>query len=647
VNLRLPLHAVLAACLALAACGSDPVKQSRELIDQGSGEEALAILAKASRENADNHAYRAEYFRARDLLFAQWLAQAESLRLSAALGPAEALYRLVLRYEPADARAEAGLARIETDKRHSHAVADASRLVDEQKYDAAESALREVLNENPQRRDARRLQRAIEEKTRRPAVDALRLRSPVSSPITLELRDVALRSAFEVLSRMTSLNFLFDKDVRADQRTTVVVRDAQVEEVVKLLLVTNQLESKVLNDTTALVFPNTQQKLREYQEQVVKSFYVSNADVRQTANMLRTILKARDIFVDEKSSLLVIKDSPSTVRYAEKLIAAQDLAEPEAMLQVEVFEISYNRLLELGLRFPSSLAVGVVGGGTATTAPNGSQAISGGTPGVISLPEWLAGGSPLVRLAFTDPLFLLSLRQRDGSANLLANPQIRVKNREKAVVHIGDRVPVITTTAAATGSFVSQSVSYLDVGLKLEVEPVIYLEDDVGIKVALEVSSITNTIQNQVGGTLTYQIGTRMANTVLRLHDGETQILAGLISDEDRRSAERVPGLGELPMLGRLFSSTSDTRNKSQIVLLITPRIVRALQRPDARSVEFSAGTEPPAGGPSFGGMISAPAPSMGPTPPSTAPTPPSPAPGAPPAGNTMAPFGGMRSPQR
>jgi general secretion pathway protein D len=649
VNRRLRLYAVLALCLLLAACAADPVKQSRELIDQGSGEEALAILAKASREHADNRAYRAEYFRARDQLFAQWLAQAESLRLGAALAPAEALYRLVLRYEPADARAQAGLARIETDKRHSQVVADASRLVDEQKYDAAEAALRGVLNENPQRRDARKLQRVIEEKTRKPAVAALRLKSPVTSPITLELRDVALRAAFEVLSRATNLNFLFDKDVRADQRTTVVVRDAQVEDVVKLLLVTNQLESKVLNDTTALVFPNTQQKLREYQEQVVKSFYVSNADVRQTANMLRTILKARDVFVDEKSSLLVIKDSPSAVQYAERLIAAQDLAEPEAMLQVEVFEISYNRLLELGARFPTSLAVSVVGGGVATAAPNGSQAISGGTPGVISLPEWLAGGSSLVRLAFTDPLFLLSLRQQDGRTNLLANPQIRVKNREKAVVHIGDRVPVITTTAAATGSFVSQSVSYLDVGLKLEVEPLIYLDDDVGINVRLEVSSITNTLQNQIGGTLVYQIGTRMANTVLRLHDGETQILAGLISDEDRRSAERVPGLGELPILGRLFSSTSDTRNKSQIVLLITPRIVRALQRPDARSVEFSAGTEPPVGGPSFGGMISAPAPltpatsSIAPTPPATAPTTSSPAPGAPPAGNTMAPFGGVR----
>jgi general secretion pathway protein D len=189
--------------------------------------------------------------------------------------------------------------------------------------------------------------------------------------------------------------------------------------------------------------------------------------------------------------------------------------------------------------------------------------------------------------------------------------------------------------------------------LKLEVEPVIYLEDDVGIKVVLEVSSITNTIKDQVGGTLTYQIGTRMANTVLRLHDGETQVLAGLISDEDRRSAERVPGLGDLPMLGRLFSSTSDTRNKSQIVLLITPRIVRALQRPDARSMEFSAGTEPPAGGPSFGGIISAPAPStpaapsIAPTPPSPAPASPSQAPGAPPPGNTMAPFGGVRTPQR
>src|SRR6185295_8988906 len=193
-------------------------------------------------------------------------------------------------------------------------------------------------------------------------------------------------------------------------------------------------------------------------------------------------------------------------------------------------------------------------------------------------------------------LFLLSLRQEDGSTNLLANPRIRVKNREKASIHIGDRVPVLTTTAAAAGTFVSQSVNYLDVGLKLEVEPLIYLDDDVGIKVGLEVSNITNTIQSPNGGALTYQIGTRTANTVLRMRDGETQILGGLINDEDRRNASRVPGLGDLPVLGRLFSSHSHNTAKTEVTLLITPHIVRTLARPDARTVEFSAGTEPPLG---------------------------------------------------
>jgi general secretion pathway protein D len=257
----------------------------------------------------------------------------------------------------------------------------------------------------------------------------------------------------------------------------------------------------------------------------------------------------------------------------------------------------------------------------------------------------------MVRLAYTDPLFLFSLRQQDGRTNLLANPRIRVKNKEKAKIHIGDRVPVITTTSAVAGGFVSQSVSYLDVGLKLEVEPLIYLEDDVGIKVGLEVSSITSTLQNPSGGSLTYQIGTRNTSTVLRLRDGETQILAGLISDEDRRSAERVPGLGELPLLGRLFSSTSDTVNKTEIVLLITPRLVRTLARPDARTVEFAAGTEASASG---GPLGSAPAPqpfappaSLQPPPASLQPPRAAPGPSLAPAplqGGTLVPFGGVQS---
>jgi general secretion pathway protein D len=390
------------------------------------------------------------------------------------------------------------------------------------------------------------------------------------------------------------------------------------------VLATNQLEQKIVNETTVLVFPNTPQKLREYQELVVKSFYIANADVRQTANMIRTMVKTRDIFIDEKVNLLVIKDTPSAVRLAERLIAAQDLAEPEVMLQVEVLEMGRNRLLELGIKYPDSVAWSLVG--------------AAGTPGVVSLPEWLNRGSELVQLRFTDPLFLVSFLQQDGTTNVLANPRIRVKNKEKARIHIGDRVPVITTTAAATGGFVSESVSYLDVGLKLEVEPLIYLDEEVGIRVGLEVSNIAREIRTVGSNTLTYQIGTRNASTVLRLRDGETQILAGLISDEDRKTASRVPGVGELPVLGRLFSHERDNQTKTEIVLLITPRLVRTLARPDARSTEFAAGTEASTGSPA--GAV----PFV--LPPQPQPQPQQPAPAKPPSGAEQVPFGGVKPPQ-
>jgi general secretion pathway protein D len=619
--------AALAASALAAACASDTlIQDTRALMNAGRADDALAQLEKASRDNPQDHAYRQEYFRQREFAAAQWLAQAESLRNAAQPDAAEEFYRRVLKYDAANARATQGLAQVEMDRRHRSLVAEADKLVKAEKYRDARDVLAPVLAENPAQREARQLQRLIEEKTTRPAVALLQLKSSVTKPISLELKDVPLRTVFDVLARAANLNFLFDKDMRGEQKTTIVVRDAQVEDVIRLILATNQLEQKVLNETTALVYPNTPQKLREYQDLVVKSFYIANADVKQTANLIRTILKTRDIFIDEKLNLLVMKDTPNAIRLAEKLIAASDIAEPEVMLEVEVLEISYNRLLELGARFPGSAAVSVVGGGATPT------------PGVLTLPEFRSRSSDLVRLTFTDPLFALSLRQTDARTNLLANPRIRVKNKEKAKIHIGDRVPVITTTAAATGSFVSQSVSYLDVGLKLEVEPLIYLEDDVGIKIGLEVSSITNTIQQPGGGTLTYQIGTRNTSTVLRLRDGETQILAGLINDEDRRSATRVPGIGEFPVLGRLFSSTSDTVTKTEIVLLITPRLVRTLARPDARTVEFAAGTEASAsGGPLGAGPGQQQFAPLAPTvvPQQAAPA----APGA-----SMVPFGGVQS---
>ena len=651
----LPLAALL--LLLLTGCVNNPAfKQAQEQFDAGRGEAGLQILEKAARENPENLTLRSEYFRRRELSIAQWSAQAETLKLSGQHEAATVLYRRIQTYDPKNARAIAGLADLEMERRHRGILSNAEMLVRDGKFSEARDTLRPLLNENPAHREARRLQREIDDKTLKPAVVTPKIRTISSKPISLELRDVTLRSVFDVIAQGTGLSFVFDKDVRGDLRTTIAVRNSTPEDLIRLALSSNQLDQKLINETTILIYPNTPQKQREYQELVIRAFYLANADVKQTANMIRTLVKTRDIFIDEKINMLVIKDTPNAIRMAEKLVAAQDLADPEVMLEVEVLEIATSRVLELGVKFPDSLAVGLVGGTTtnSTTTVTGSTTTftttDGGTPGVFSLREWL--NSPLrnlVRFTVPNPFFALNLHQDDGTTNVLANPRIRVKNREKSKVHIGDRVPVTTVTAAATGGFVGESVSYLDVGLKLEVEPLIHVGDEVSIKVGLEVSNIVREIPTKAGG-LTYQVGTRNATTVLRLKDGETQILAGLINDEDRRNANRVPGLGSLPVAGRLFSSTREARAKTEIVLLITPRLMRTLDRPDNNVIEFSAGTEASTGGAS--GPAPAPFTPVQPKPvapkPAPAPLVPGIAPQAPPKpeAQPMVPFGGVQDPR-
>jgi len=205
----------------------------------------------------------------------------------------------------------------------------------------------------------------------------------------------------------------------------------------------------------------------------------------------------------------------------------------------------------------------------------------------------------MVNIKINDPALVLNLQSQDTDTNILANPSIRVRNREKAKIMIGSKVPVITTTAMANVG-VSESVTYLDVGLKLNVEPNVYLDDEVAIKFGLEVSSITSTVKDQ-NGTTTYTLGTRNADTVLRLRSGETEMLAGLIQDQEQITANKIPGLGDLPVVGRLFGSNQNQRNKTEIILLITPYVLRNIERPEATTVEFASGTDSSIGGGALG----------------------------------------------
>ncbi len=574
---------VLMLALLLTGCAAQRVyEDGLALFDAGKVEEGLARIEEAARMEPQSRQYRQAYLRQRDIALQRDLALGEAARRQGQWEAAEAAYRRMLILDRDNSRAKAGLEALRIERAQRQRLAQAEDLLKKGDAAAALALARSITAENSGFREAQHLVRRIEEQSLRAATAAPRLAAALRKPVTLEFRDASLRQVFELLSRSAGLNFIFDREVRPDLRTTVFVRNSSVEEVLRFILVTNQLQSKVLSENTVLVYPATPAKLRDYQELVVKTFYLGNADAKTAANLIRTLVKTKDLHVDEKLNLVVMRDTPDAVRMAERLVANQDLAEAEVMLEVEVLEVATNVLHELGLRYPDQVSWSLVG--------------AAGTAGAVTLPEWLNRGSELVRLSFTNPLFALNFRNTLGRTNLLANPRIRVKNKDKAKVHIGDKVPVITTTTTATG-FVSEAVNYLDVGLKLDVEPTVFLDDEVGIKVALEVSSIVREIRSPTG-TLTYQIGTRNASTTLRLKDGETQVLAGLISDEDRKSANQVPGLGDIPVIGRLFGSHQDTANKTEIVLLMTPRVVRNLARPELRLEEFPGGTESAIGAP-------------------------------------------------
>jgi general secretion pathway protein D len=253
------------------------------------------------------------------------------------------------------------------------------------------------------------------------------------------------------------------------------------------------------------------------------------------------------------------------------------------MLHVEVLEVKRSLLLDLGVQYPNQFSLINPTPLTSPLTLDSLKNISSKDIGISPTPA-------------------INVQQDNSDVNILANPRIRVKNREKAKILIGDKLPVITTTSTANVG-VSESVAYLDVGLKLEVEPNVLMRDDVQIKVNLEVSNIVKEVRS-LSGTLTYQIGTRNASTVLRLKDGETQVLAGLISEEDRGSSSGIPGLADLPVLGHLFSSKSNEHVKTEIVLLITPQILRNAQAQQPAITEFRGGTENSIGGDGGGGGV-------------------------------------------
>ncbi|ADE12054.1 cohesin domain-containing protein [Sideroxydans lithotrophicus] len=588
------LSVLLAAILI--GCADQGIKVL-DLNDESHIEDGLAKLERQAKEHPHSMDRRADLLRERDRAINFLLLSGDRLHDQGRDEEAYPYYRRVLAIDRDNTRAREGTAAIEKAKRHKALLAEANALFDKGDLEAAQNKLQDILIENPDHAQALALRRQIQEKqAMNTEMQMPTLKSKFRQPVTLQFRDANLKMVFEALSRSSGINILLDRDMRNDLKASIFVKDASVADALDLILMQNQLEKKVLNDSTVFIYPNTPAKIKEYQDLVIRTFQLTNADAKQMQTMIKTMLKTKDIYVNEKNNSLIIRDTPEAVKMAEKLIASQDINEPEVMLEVEVLEVLHSKLTQLGVKWPNQLGLSV----NATPATSTATTTSGGavvTTNTPAVPLTVNGLRHINGDAINvTPLSMtLDLRKELGDSNLLASPRIRVKQHEKAKIMIGDRVPVITNsvTPVATGTpVVTGSVQYLDVGLKLEVEPDIHMDGEVAIKTYLEVSTIANQVTNAASGSVAYQIGTRNVNTVLRLKDGETQVLAGLINDEDRKSSASVPGLGDLPILGHLFSSNGDDKRKTEIILSITPHIIRNIHRPDVDLAEFWSGTE-------------------------------------------------------
>lgn len=567
---RTPATLLIVLCL-IGCAGSPAFREGRELAAEGRLDAALPKLKKAVDDDPGNPEYRATYLRTRDFLFARWVEQATLARREGKIEEAEKTYRRLLEEDPNNARARDGLADMARDARHTALLVDAEASLKKQNFEAASTRLRSILSENPDHQRALALKRTIEEKTT-PVATQPQLAVGLNKPLTIEFKDAQLRQVFEILSRTSGLNFVFDKDVKGEQRTTIFLKKSTVQEALNLLMLTNQLEYRVLDASSVLIYPNVSAKLKDYQPLSVRTFLLSNVDAKTASNTLKTILRTKDLVVDEKQNLIIMRDTVDAIRMAEKLLALQDQAEPEIMLEVAIIEVSRNRLIDLGIQWPSQISLAPLANADGNVTVNTLRHLNGNTIGVTVSPVSLRAN------------------KQDGDVNILANPRIRARNRETAKILIGDRIPNITSTATATG-FVSENVQYVDVGLKLEVQPTVNADNEVAIKISLEVSSVVEQIQTK-SGSLAYRIGTRNASTLLKLRDGENQVLAGLIRNEESSTGNRIPGLGDIPLAGRLFGSQRDNLDKTEIVLSITPRLIRNARRPDFNLLEFESGTE-------------------------------------------------------
>ncbi len=402
----------------------------------------------------------------------------------------------------------------------------------------------------------------------------------VALPDSLIFRDASARDIFTAIGRFSNLSVMFDPTFR-DQPLSIDLRKAPLAEALTSLGTATRTFWRVTAPRSIIVIPDTAAKRREYEEEIVRTFFLSNADLKETVDVLRIVVDARRLAPVAATNAITIKDTPERVAAAGRIITAIDKARPEVVIDVELLEVDRTRLQDYGLQIasPTSTPTGIDGQATVNREDG------------ITLRDLRSLTSSDVLLTNLPGLYYRLLKS-DTNTRTLANPQLRTQEGTAAQARFGERVPVPVTTFApiAAGGVQTQpitSFNYENIGVNIDITPRMHHDDDVSLAIKVEVSSVSGT---GFGNLPTF--GNRFISTVIRLRDGETNMLAGLIRDEERKVMSGIPGLSDIPVIGRLFAFNRTETQATDIILTLTPHIVRVLDLTDTDVRAFRMGRD-------------------------------------------------------
>jgi general secretion pathway protein D len=410
-------------------------------------------------------------------------------------------------------------------------------------------------------RDGKTQLQTIIERARDIPSPGLDLPVDVKLPDSLIFRDANSRDVFTALARFAGINVIFDPMFR-DAPVTVDLRKIGLEQALNALTTSTHNFYRVTAPRTVTVIPDTSTKRREYEEEVVRTFYLSNVDVKETIDLLRVVVDARRLAPIAGTNAITIKDTPERVEAAGRIIAAIDKARAEVVIDVEVLEVDRTRLHEYGVQVATADSSGI----------DGQASLSEDS---LTLRDLRSLTSADVYLTSFPSLFYRLLKS-DTSSRTLANPQLRAQDGVTAQARFGDRVPVpvttFTTSTSASLTTPTTTYNYENIGVNIDITPRIHHDDDVSLALKVEVSSISGTGYDNLP-----TFGNRSVTTTIRLRDGETSVLAGLIRDDERKVVAGIPGLSDLPLVGRVFARNERKKQETDIIITLTPHIVRVL----------------------------------------------------------------------